>query len=75
MKKWLIILGVVLLILGVAAIVHPNINYTKKEEVLKVGPVLANLEREDTFRVPTGVAVVLLVAGLGLVVIGSQVKK
>ena len=75
MKKWLIVLGVVLLILGVAAIVHPDINYSKKEEVLKVGPVQANVEREDTFHVPAGVSVLLLVAGLGLVVIGAQVKK
>ena len=75
MKRWLIVLGVVLLILGVAAIVHPDINYSKKEEVLKVGPVQANVEREDTFHVPAGVSVLLLVAGLGLVVIGAQVKK
>src|SRR5438445_10457655 len=75
MKKWLIVLGVVLLILGVAAIVHPDINYSKKEEVLKVGPVQANVEREDTFHVPAGVFVLLLVAGLSLVVIGARVQK
>src|SRR2546422_10438087 len=64
MKKWLIVLGVVLLILGVAAIVHPDINYSKKEEVLKVGPVQANGEREDTVHVPAGGFLVVLLAGL-----------
>src|SRR2546426_4097334 len=54
MKKWLIVLGVVLLILGVAANVPPDINYSQKEEVLKGGPVQANVEREETFHVPAG---------------------
>lgn len=75
MKKWLIVFGVVLLILGVVAVVHPDFTYSKKEEVLKVGPLQTNVERQDSVRVPIGVSILLLVAGVGLVVIGSQAKK
>src|SRR2546422_6999966 len=75
MKKWLIVLGVVLLILGVAAIVHPDINYSKKEEVLKVGPGQANVEREDTFHVPAGGFVLLLGPGTRLRGVWAQMKK
>jgi hypothetical protein len=75
MKKGLLILGVVLLILGVAALLHPNIHYNKKDEVLKVGAISATVEHQDSIEVPTGVAALVLIAGLGLVVLGSQIKK
>src|SRR2546422_2435009 len=75
MKKWLIVLGVVLLILGVAAILPPDINYSKKEGVLEAGPVQANVGREDTFHVPAGGFSRLLVAGAGRVGVCARVEK
>jgi uncharacterized membrane protein YczE len=75
MRKGLTILGVVLLLAGIAALIHPNFTYTKHDEVMKVGPIEAKVEKQETVQVPTGVAVLLVVAGLGLVVLGSQVKR
>ena len=75
MKKGLIILGVILLILGLVAIIHPNFTYKKKEQVMKVGPIETNVEHSDSIQVPMGVSILLLIAGLGIVVMGSQIKK
>jgi len=75
MRKGLVILGVVLLLLGLAALLHPNITYSKRDEVMKVGPIQATVEKQETVQVPVGVAALLLIAGIGLVVIGAQVKR
>jgi len=74
MRKGLVILGVVLLLLGLAALLHPNITYSKRDEVMKVGPIQATVEKQESVQVPVGVAALLLIAGIGLVVIGAQVK-
>jgi hypothetical protein len=74
MRKGLVILGVILLLLGFVALIHPNFTYNKRDEVMKVGPVQATVEKQQSVQVPVGVAALLLIAGLGLVVIGSQVK-
>ncbi len=58
MKSFVIILGVILLVLGVIGLVHPNFNYHQQEEVAKLGPIKA-----------------LLVAGIGLVVLGPRMKQ
>ncbi|MBZ5542028.1 MAG: DUF3185 domain-containing protein [Acidobacteriia bacterium] len=75
MRKGLVILGVVLLLLGLAALLHPNITYSKRDEVMKVGPIQATVEKQENVQVPVGVAALLLIAGIGLVVIGAQVKR
>ena len=75
MRKGLVILGVVLLLLGLGALLHPNITYNKHDEVMKVGPIQATVEKQESVEVPVGVAALLLIAGIGLVVLGSQVKR
>jgi uncharacterized membrane protein HdeD (DUF308 family) len=75
MRKGLVILGVVLLLLGLAALLHPNFTYSKRDEVMKVGPIQATVEKQESVQVPVGVAALLLIAGIGLVVIGAQVKR
>ena len=65
------IVGVVLILLGVAALVYQGITYTSRETVVDVGPLHATADRERTLPLPPvlGIAavaggVVLLVAGL-----------
>lgn len=75
MKRFVLILGVVLLVLGVAGLVHPNISYHKQEEVAKIGPIKATVDEEKTMQVPAAVSIVLLVAGIGLILIGPRLTK
>ena len=74
MKRFVIILGVVLLIAGVVGLVHPNFSYHKQEEVAKLGPYKATLDEEKTMQVPPAVSIVLLVTGIGLVLLGPRIK-
>jgi len=74
-KRFVIILGVILLVLGVLGLVHPNFSYHKQEEVAKIGPIKATVDEEKTAQVPAAVSIVLLVAGIGLVLLGPRIKS
>ncbi len=75
MKRFVIVLGVVLLILGVVGLVHPNFNYHQQEEVAKLGPIKATVDEEKTAQIPAAVSITLLVVGIGLVVLGPRIKQ
>jgi uncharacterized membrane protein HdeD (DUF308 family) len=75
MKRFAVILGVILLVLGVIGLVHPVFTYHQQEEVAKIGPVKATVNEEKTVQVPAAVSILLLVAGLGLVVLGPRMKQ
>jgi uncharacterized membrane protein HdeD (DUF308 family) len=75
MKRFLIILGVFLLVLGVVGLVHPIFTYHQQEEVAKIGPMKAIVNEEKTVQVPAAVSMLLLVAGIGLVVFGPRMKQ
>jgi hypothetical protein len=65
--KPLAIVGVLLIVLGVAALVVPRFTYTTKEKVLEVGPIVATAEKEHSIRVPDIAGVVAVIAGAALV--------
>jgi uncharacterized membrane protein HdeD (DUF308 family) len=75
MKRFVIILGVVLLILGVIGLAHPDFNYHRQEEVAKLGPIKATVDEERTAQIPAAVSITLLVAGIGLLVLGPRMKQ
>ena len=75
MKRFFVILGVILLVLGVVGLVHPIFTYHQQEEVAKIGPVKATVNEEKTVQVPAAVSILLLVAGLGLIVLGPRMKQ
>ena len=61
--------------LGIIGLVHPEFTYHKTEEVAHVGPVRATVSEEKTASVPTAVSVVLLVAGIGLAILGGRSRS
>jgi uncharacterized membrane protein HdeD (DUF308 family) len=74
MKRFVIILGVILLILGVTGLVHPSFSYHKQEEVAKIGPLKATVNEEKVVEIPPAVSITMLVAGIGLILLGPRVK-
>jgi hypothetical protein len=65
------ILGLLLIVAGVAALAYQGFTYTSRETVLNVGPIHATADRDKTVTLPPvlgiGVvasAVVLLIAGV-----------
>jgi uncharacterized membrane protein HdeD (DUF308 family) len=75
MKGFVIVLGIILLVLGVLGLVHPSFNYHQQEEVAKIGPLKATVEEQKTAQIPAAVSIVLIVAGIGLVVLGPRMKQ
>ena len=74
MRRLVIILGVILLVCGVAGLVHPNFSYHRQEELAKIGPYKATLDEEKTAQVPAAVSILLLCSGLGMVLLGPRIK-
>jgi hypothetical protein len=74
MKRFVVILGVILFLLGVIGLAHPDFTYHKQEEVAKIGPVKATVDQQKIAHIPTGVSIALLVAGVGLVLLGPRIK-
>ena len=72
MKKIMVVAGLLFFVLGIVGLVHPEFTYHKTEEVAHVGPVHATVNEEKVATVPTAVSVNLLVAGLGLTVLGAK---
>jgi hypothetical protein len=75
MKKIMVIAGLLFFVLGIVCLVHPDFTYHKTEEVAHVGPVHATVNEEKVATVPTAVSVILLVAGLGLTVLGAKSRS
>ena len=74
MKRFAIVLGIILLILGLLGLLHPNFDYHKREEVAKIGPVTATVDKQQRATVPPVVAAALLIAGVVLIVLGPRIK-
>jgi hypothetical protein len=58
--------------LDLVTFLHPNFDYHKREEVAKIGPLTASLDKLETARVPPLAAGVLLIAGAIIIVLGRE---
>jgi hypothetical protein len=74
MKRFVMLLGVLFLILGVIGLVHPTFTYHQQEEVAKIGPVKATVNEEKTAQIPVAASVAFLVAGVVLVLVAPRIK-
>jgi hypothetical protein len=70
--KPLAIVGVLLIIAGIAALAVGRFSYTTEEKVLEVGPIVATADKEHTVRIPDIAGIVAVVAGGVLVVISRR---
>ena len=75
MKRMLMLLGVVLILLGVAAVLHPTYTYHQQQQVAKIGSFQATLDEEKTAQIPIAATAAVLVAGLVLVLVGARSKS
>jgi uncharacterized membrane protein HdeD (DUF308 family) len=65
-------IGIVLIVLGVAALAYQGINYTTRETVIDVGPVHATAERHRTLPLPPVLGAVVVAGGIVLLVAGLR---
>ena len=66
------IVGVVLIVLGIAALAYQGISYTSRETVVDIGPVHATADRQKTLPLPPVLGIVAVAAGVVLVVTGVR---
>jgi hypothetical protein len=66
------IIGIVLIVLGLAALAYQGVTYTSREKVLDIGPIHATAEREKTVPLPPVLGIVAVAAGVVLVVAGVR---
>jgi hypothetical protein len=70
--KGTMLLGVILLVAGLAGLAWPVISYTTTEKVVDVGPIEVTAERERRLPVPPIVGGLAAVAGLVIIITSSR---
>ncbi len=70
--KPIAILGVVLILGGVAALFFGHFSFTETKPVVKAGPLEINSQEDHTVWIPTAAGIVVVLAGLGLVMVGRK---
>ena len=60
--------GIVLIVLGLAALVYQGVSYSSRETVLDLGPIHATAERQKTIPLPPIMGIAAVAAGVALVV-------
>jgi uncharacterized membrane protein HdeD (DUF308 family) len=66
------LVGVVLILLGVAALVYQGVTYTSRETVVDLGPVHATADRQKTLPLPPVLGIVAVAGGVVLLIAGIR---
>ena len=68
------IVGIVLIVVGVAALAYGGFSYTKETHKAELGPFKMTLEERQQVNVPQWVGVAALAGGIVLVLLGGKKK-
>jgi hypothetical protein len=66
------IIGIILIVIGVAGFALGGFSFTKKEKVLDVGPIEATADDKKMVGIPPLIAGIALVSGVVLVAAGAR---
>jgi hypothetical protein len=66
------VVGLLLIVLGVAALAYQRINYTTRETVIDVGPLHATADRHRTLPLPPVLGAVAVAGGVVLLIAGVR---
>jgi drug/metabolite transporter (DMT)-like permease len=67
--------GIVLIVLGVAALVYQGFTYSSRETILDIGPLHASADRQKTVPLPPVLGAVAVAGGVLLLVAGLRKGK
>ena len=73
--KPLLILGIALIVIGVAFLGYDHYSYTTNETILQIGTITASAERTHTLSLPPIVSWLLIGAGACMLIFGAWSKK
>ena len=66
------LIGIILIVVGIAAFAYQGITYTTRDKVVDLGPIQMTAEKTRTIPLPPIVGGVALVGGIVLLVAGSR---
>ena len=66
------IVGILLIILGIAGLAFGGFSFTRKEKVLDVGPIEAHADKKESVPVPPILGALALVGGVVLIVTSAR---
>jgi hypothetical protein len=66
------IVGVILIVLGLAGLIAGGVTYTHEKKDVDLGPIQIQHQQTRTMPIPPLLGGVVLLAGIGLVVVGSK---
>ncbi|MGH9330202.1 MAG: DUF3185 domain-containing protein [Vicinamibacterales bacterium] len=72
--KPITIVGIALIVLGIAALALGGFSYTDREKVLDIGPIEATTEQRKTIPLSPIAGGAAVVAGVALVIAGARTK-
>lgn len=72
--KSLGILGILLIVAGVAGLAIDNISFTERKTIIDAGPIQVTADEQRTIPIPTIAGVAAVVAGAALLFLGRQVR-
>ena len=70
--KPIAMIGVVLIVFGLAALAYQGFTYTSRETIIDIGPVHATADRDKTLPLPPVVGGVAVAAGVLLLIAGAR---
>ena len=70
-----LIAGVVLILLGAFALYYRGIPYTKKENVMQIGTLKAEVQTKEVYEIHPAISGLVLAGGVVLVVLGVRKKS
>jgi len=68
------LVGILLIVLGVAALAVGGIRYTTREKVLDLGPIEATSEKHHDIPLSPIVGIAAVAGGVALVLVGSRTR-
>jgi len=66
------LVGVLLIVAGIAGLIVANVSFTEQKTVLDAGPLKVTKEEQHTVPIPTIAGVAAIVVGLGMVFMGRR---
>lgn len=69
--KPVVLFGVLLVVLGIAALIHPSFSRSERQDVVQVGPMQATVETRRVFTIPWFASGLVMVVGAWLIYSGS----
>jgi hypothetical protein len=70
--KPLTLVGVLLIVLGVAALAYQGVTYTSRETVVDAGPLQVTADRQRTVPLPPVLGIVAVAGGVVLLIAGAR---